>query len=272
MTAPAPAPTTVKAGPLLADYFGQDLTQIGELVTDFDFSKIKVSKGKANVYLHTDITPCFGDLNHDTLAALDDEVKIALVGTVKTLTKQKAKSYETVVSALMQTPLLEADEASNAARSDKLIRETSSDFEFEKTDSIIVGEAQSWFQTLISDEDVLKDIRFDINVLASVVAKTKVTIDSIQSFFTQKEYHEQPLVDITVLRFPDAAHPYFKLYQIKLVAWVDSTRTLAHQTDKLGLTGEFTSKVFRPRSTVIEGLSESARASALVSASALFDA
>lgn len=63
----------------------------------------------------------------------------------------------------------------------------------------------------MSDPDVLNSTKIDINVLAKIVAQTGATVDSFESFFAKEEHHEQTLVDIGVLRFPDIDHPYFKV-------------------------------------------------------------
>ncbi len=46
--------------------------------------------------------------------------------------------------------------------------------------------------------------KFDINVLAEIVATTGAAIDSFLTFFVKFEHHEKTVVDIGVLRYPDS--------------------------------------------------------------------
>lgn len=73
-------------------------------------------------------------------------------------------------------------------------------------------QVQSWFLNLIQDQEVLNSTQIDINVLANVVARTGATIDNFETFFFKNEGHEKTLVDIGVLRFPDAEKPHFQVY------------------------------------------------------------
>jgi hypothetical protein len=47
--------------------------------------------------------------------------------------------------------------------------------------------------------------------MANIVAQTGAIIDSLQTAWSKDEAHEQTLLDIGVLRFPDPQHPYFKV-------------------------------------------------------------
>lgn len=68
----------------------------------------------------------------------------------------------------------------------------------------------------IEDEDVLESTKIDINVLGRIVAQTGATVDSFEAFFAKSEHHEQTIIDIGVLRFPDIDHPFFKVYRNKI--------------------------------------------------------
>jgi len=233
-------------GPLLVGVFGEGAKEVGNLVKNFDWSKINVRDSKNNDYLHTDLAPSFGKLNKPGLQEMDDKLKIMIAATMKILAKQSDKSWKAVLSTMMQNEFIKADE-SEIARSDKLIKNSSSDFKTDGSpDATIVKEVKSWFTKLISDDDVLQSTKIDIDVLGRIVAQSGATIDSFETFFAKREKHEQTLIDIGVLRFPDIEKPYFKLYRIKLTAWSDSSRILFHQEDKNGITGEFNSRIFRP--------------------------
>ena len=71
---------------------------------------------------------------------MDDQLKIMIAGTMKALGKQTDKSWNAVLSTMMQNELLEADGA-EIARADKLIKENSNDFKFDGSpDASIVRE------------------------------------------------------------------------------------------------------------------------------------
>lgn len=81
------------------------------------------------------------------------------------------------------------------------------------------------------------------------------TIDCIESAISKVEKHEKTVIDIGVLRFPDCTQPYFKLYHIKLMAWSQSSRTMACQDDSNGIEGTFNSQKYKPRKAVINRIS-----------------
>lgn len=47
--------------------------------------------------------------------------------------------------------------------------------------------------------------------MARIVAQSGATIDSFETFWVKTETHEQTMIDIGVLRFPDPDQPYFKV-------------------------------------------------------------
>ncbi|SCV30712.1 uncharacterized protein FFB14_03188 [Fusarium fujikuroi] len=260
------------AASLLTNVFGQK-TDIGKIVQNFDFSQINIRDSKSDDYLHTDLAPSFGKDGQDlkeSMRAIDDRLKIMVAATMMTLARQNDKSWDAVVRTMMQNEIAMPD-GEGIARSDTLVRNSLNDFKFDGgPDASIVREVQTWFNRLVSDPDVLNSTKIDINVLAKIVAQTGATVDSFESFFAKEEHHEQTLIDIGVLRFPDIDHPYFKLYRIKLVAWSDSRRIMFHSEDKNGITGEYNCRVFRPRASVIDCLTQAAHAKAVATFDAMF--
>lgn len=92
--------------------------------------KIDVRDTKSEEFLHTELAPSFGKLNKEGLQEMDDQLKIMIAGTMKILAKQTDKSWNAVLSTMMQNELLEPD-GSEVVRADKIIKESTSDF---KTD------------------------------------------------------------------------------------------------------------------------------------------
>ncbi|BBN10741.1 hypothetical protein MPTK1_5g06020 [Marchantia polymorpha subsp. ruderalis] len=223
-----------------------------------------------NEYLQTNLAPAYGELTDESIKDLDNSLKIMIAGTLISIGKLTDKSWKSVLSTMMQHPLLVPD-SDEVARADKLIKESSSAFKFDGSpDAQIVREVKSWFTTLVGDSDVLQQTRIDIGILAKIVASSGAAVESFETFWAKREKHEQTLVEIGVLRFPDRTHPYFKLYRIKLTAWSDSSRILFHQQDKNGITGEFNSRKFRPREDVIRDLAPAIHDNAVKTAESLF--
>ncbi|KAE8418074.1 hypothetical protein BDV36DRAFT_295477 [Aspergillus pseudocaelatus] len=106
--------------------------------------------------------------------------------------------------------------------------------------------------------------------MANIVAQSGTIIDSFQTFWSRLEPHEQTILDIGVLRFPDPSHPYFKLHRIKLFAWMDGSRTTFQMYDMNGMKGEFCSRIFKARKAAIDQLKPEARANAVQEGEDLF--
>ncbi|KXH68128.1 hypothetical protein CSAL01_04858 [Colletotrichum salicis] len=165
--------------PLLQNAFSKS-TDIGDIVQSFDFSKshMNVNDTKSEDMLQTKLAPSYGNVNGSVLEKMDDDLKIMIAATMKSLAAQKDKSWN-------------AYEGSH--------------------DAGIVKEVQSWFVSLIGDDDVLAATQIDIDVLANIVSHTGAALDSFEAFFAKNEHHERTLIDIAVLRFPDLDRPFFKV-------------------------------------------------------------
>ncbi|KAF3058793.1 hypothetical protein CFAM422_011910 [Trichoderma lentiforme] len=257
------------SAPLYKDVFGKT-GEIGDLVQNFDFSKINPTESNSNGFLHIDLAPSFGKLNKESLQVLDDHLKIMIAGNLKFLGKVPEKSWNAVLGNMMQNDLLEPRDG-GVFRADKF-KGSINGFKFDGSpDASIVREVQAWFNNLISDDDVLNSTKIDAEVIAKIVAQIGAILENFETFFAKNEYHEQALINIGVLRFPDVDQPYFKVYRIKLAAWSDSSRNLIHQEDTNGITGEFNSRVFQPRASIIEHLTSATFQKAAATADALFD-
>ncbi|KAK4159580.1 hypothetical protein QBC43DRAFT_326927 [Cladorrhinum sp. PSN259] len=246
--------------------------EIGTLVKNFDWSKMNVREAKSNDYLHIDVAPYLGTLNKESIHQMDDDLKIMIAGTMKILAKQADKSWNAVLATMMHNQLLQPDDRGEIVRSDKLIKENSSDFKSDGSPNAdIFSEVETWFNNLVQDQDVLNGTKIDSQVLANIVDQTGAFIDSFETFFDKNEHHEQTMMDIGVLRFPDNDRPFFNLYRIKLIAWSDCSRIVSHQESKNGINAEFNSCIFRPRKELIWRLSPAARQMAIDAANAIWD-
>ncbi|KAK4223850.1 hypothetical protein QBC38DRAFT_548148 [Podospora fimiseda] len=243
----------------ITEVFGT-VKEIGDIIKAFDFSKINIKDEKAEEDLHCDLAPAYGTLNVESMKNLDEHLKIIIATTMKTLAAQKDKSWDAVLSTMMQNPVLKPIESSDVARSDKLIKKGSHNFKADGSpDDAIVKEVEVWFKKLLQDDDVEQSTRIKIHVLGKIVAQTGAIITGLIDFFHKHEYHEQKVLDIGVLRFPDIDQPFFKLYRIQLDVWSNCTRTVFHQYDDNGITGQFNMRKFATRDNVIDQMTKEAK-------------
>jgi len=275
-----PVSGIINLAPKVAEIFGAKngesaVATIGNLVKNFDFTKIDVKDNTRDDFLHTGLAPSFGTLTRDSIKGMDDELKIIIAGTNRELEKVPAldRTWDKVISVFMQNPLIEPMDTptANIARADKLIKNDSNVFKVDREhDDGIVREVLAWFTQLIGDEDVLNSTKIDIKVLADIVATTGAAIDSFETFFAKNEHHEKTVVDIGVLRYPDIDNPFFKVYRIQLTAWSDTRRILFFGKDANGITGQYNLRLFKPRDSVIAGMKDTTKQKAIQEADDMF--
>ena len=217
----------------------------------------------------------FGTLNKESVKMMDEKLKILIAGTVREL--QNIPTYklawDKVVSIFNQNSLMERIGQSEINNSDKLIKDRgTSAFKFDGSpDAAIVKEVEAWFINLLgNDQDIVKDTKVDIKLLADIVAASGASVDSLEALFYKKEYHETTVVDVGILRFPDIENPFVKVYRIQLTAWSDCSRYLFVQDDKSGITGQFNALKYKPRESVIAGLREETKKKGIAEAEDLF--
>lgn len=228
---------------------------------------------------HCKIAPCYKHLQEgSSLKLMDDNLKIMIAGTTNKLGKLIQAAQETkttvewaaIVEAMHSNTLLEPmDDLIH--RNDKLIKQDMGYFKFDGSPSkAVVNEVHSWFVSLIKDEDVLDDTKIDIDTLGAVVAMTGAHVNDLETLVYSHCIQEKEVMDIGVLRYPDIDHPYFKVYRIQLNAWADCERVLFVQNDSNGITGVFTCRKFKPRASVLAGLSDATKKKAIEEAEDLF--
>ncbi|KAI0039878.1 hypothetical protein FA95DRAFT_969147 [Auriscalpium vulgare] len=265
----------IAPGPTLIKVFGPEMAKgVGCYVQNFRFPK--TDEHQTMTTLHLDLAPSLGTLTKDSMIMMDDKLKVLIAGMMRELAKLKLVtnlSWEQVVSVCMQDPLMEPfDEP--ISKKDNFTKEGKHAFKFDGSpDPAIVQEVSAWFKKLINDDDVLKSTTINdenIEFMGRIVAQTGATIDDFLSFFHKDERHEQTMVDIGVLRFPEIQRPFFQVYRIKLVAFSSSERTLAWQSDHNGITGEYNSRKFKPREYIIKDLLPEVKAKAMKEANDVF--
>lgn len=98
-------------------------------------------------YLHLGLAPSYGTLTSESVKAMDEQLKVMIAGTMRTLKALPAdqRSWENVLSKMMQNPLLQAEEAGKeVARTDRIIKHGTNVFKFDGSpDAAIVKEVRA---------------------------------------------------------------------------------------------------------------------------------
>jgi len=273
-------PEIIHLAPKLAKVFGAKdgqtaVQNIGKLVKSFDFGSINVQDKSRQDYLHTDLAPGFVGLTKDSIKMMDDKLKVMIAGCNIELTKLKPeeRTWNKIISVFTECPVLEPMDGpeNSVSRTDQLIKKGKEEFKFKRTeDKSVENEVHEWFKKLISDDDVMKTTKIDIQVVEDIVATTGAAVDGFVSVFAKSEHHEKTLVDIGVLRYPDVDHPFLKIYRIQLTCWSDCRRILFVEDDANGVNGTFDMRRFKPREAEIDGMRLEVRKKAIQEAEDMF--
>ncbi|TFK66461.1 hypothetical protein BDN72DRAFT_145466 [Pluteus cervinus] len=244
----------------VADVFA--IPDATEFIKSFDFSKLVVKDSSRDDHLTIGLAPSFrGKMLPEEFKKMDDNIKVMILGTTKAISKiaPEDRTWKSVVAALQTNSLIEPD-GEEIARSDKLIKENDNFFKFSGApDPSTVREVETWFHGLINDSDISSATPINIEELANIVAQTGATVTGLESAIYKKEEHSKTVCDIGILRYPDIVHPFFKVYRLQLTAWSSCERIAGFQHDKNGITGDFASRRYKPRDSVINGLKKEVR-------------
>lgn len=183
--------------------------------------------------LETRLTPSIPKFTQESAKAMDDALKIVIMGTLKALKKipEENRSWNTVLGAMMQNPLVKLKAGAHIVdKEDRFDNSNINVFRFDGSperavvqkvrllfpcthgvhSDINLSKVQDWFKRLISDDNVLHSTSIDIDVLANLVAATGAAVEA-GSLIYQHTYHQRTMVDICVLRFPDFDEPYLQV-------------------------------------------------------------
>ncbi|EJD46536.1 hypothetical protein AURDEDRAFT_151552 [Auricularia subglabra TFB-10046 SS5] len=237
------------------------------------FDKILDLSKRVDLLECDQLAPTYGVLQSDAVIAMDDELKVAVAGSARAISRipPAHRTWTAVMGALSQSPVLAPMPDSDVNRTDELIKERMNWFKGSSQYDAVVKEVQAWFTKLVVDPDVLKArTAVDIGAVTKIVAHAGNTIDGLVPY--KKERRQTTLLDIGILRYPDTEHPFIKVYRIELFAWYESKMVLGRAHDRNGITGllEFNARSFKPRESVIAGMRASAKEKAIAEADELF--
>ncbi|KAB8215152.1 Six-hairpin glycosidase-like protein [Aspergillus novoparasiticus] len=224
--------------PTLAEVFGSDDIDVAERINNFKWDTIYDRGGPNSKYLHDELAPSYGTLNSESIGDLDEASKVAIAGVMRSLAKLSSsqRTAQNIESVMMNNTYLEPA-GDSIDRTQNILKDNLGYFKISANpDNAVVKEVLTWWTKLIADKDVLNST-INKQQMANIVAQSGDIIDMSEQFWSKSGAHEQKMLDIGVLRFPDSSHPYFKLYRIKLSVRVDMSRTIFPMGDLGGITG-----------------------------------
>ncbi|GJE88712.1 hypothetical protein PsYK624_047950 [Phanerochaete sordida] len=244
----------------------QDLAQLVDIGTrvEQEYARpYEVSSGRPP-YFHVGLAPSLGLLTAPNLRMMDLTLLVAMKATLNTLANKNIETmtWEEAVALLRQNPALE-DAGGSVFRQRTLLRR--SKIRLHTQPDLEVGsKVQLWFDDLIQDPDVLRDTRITAKVLAGIMTRTDIVIDSLRSLLRKTERKSKTLLDIGIIRFPSASNPIFRVYRIQLRVWVKHKISIGFvHSGSSGIEGVYNSCDFRPCRAILDFVDPQIRAQAV---------
>jgi len=221
--------------------------------------------GKGSMFTYASILPKLG-LKKNTLQ-MDTNLKIILALTVAKLKNMVGESqvpeWRDIVSAMKQNVLFEKCEGSSRYGIRTYTRDSFDFCRFDGgPDEGTIKDVKKWFVDVLEAVDpelkeltgILKDDTFEN--LASIVASTGSSVNSISTMIRRSDYDEFTLADIGLIRYPSYAKPKAKIFRLKIKSWRRCQRVVAFESNKNGLTVEIDSQEYIPRENVISHMKD----------------
>ncbi|EKM58349.1 uncharacterized protein PHACADRAFT_193471 [Phanerochaete carnosa HHB-10118-sp] len=199
---------------------------------------------------------------------IGNDALVSIAGVVRSLGEisPPQKNWDTILSNMLQIPILQPDNAP-VYRSAVLPLPKALGL-IGNCDSSVTDQVRSWFTALIEDQDILDSIAIDSVTLADSASRIGA---QLRSRWFRGIRRETVFLDINVLRFPDADHPFFELYKLKVDAWMQRWPFFSLRRSMNGLTGVFQAYKFQPQKSIINELSPQTLDKAIQEAEALLD-
>ncbi|XP_036360001.1 uncharacterized protein LOC115213384 isoform X1 [Octopus sinensis] len=221
----------------------------------------------------------YGDLNNATIRTLNENLQVIIAATINHFKKKYNDSgrmeFVDYVHALKSNPFLKTE------ITDNIYRGEFKDFHaYDSRRQQLVTDGYElitkWIKdTLIKDDEALKDTTFNQVDFRNIVRATNAAFDHFERYegvLVNKPYVQSSIVDISVIRYPDSKQAYFKLFRIQIFATkTSSSDPLRDDQATSGIRGSFQSIVFRPQNLVIDGLNKNVKAKALHTAQSMFN-
>ena len=189
----------------------------------------------------------YGDLTRDSFRLMDVNL-IAVIGTTSNMMlSNKLVSWEQTLKTMSDNKSVNEILERRIDKNESYIINSNDFFKVDGSpNDADIQSIHSWFVNLIGSEDIEKSLKVDINSVAKVAAQTGATVTSLASLVRKHERHEKIVTDVGMIRFPDITNPSFQVFRIKLIAWADSTRTLAFEQNSRGVTCVYSFRKYEP--------------------------
>lgn len=216
---------------------------------------------QGSMFTYASIVPSLVRLNKDN-RQIDTNLKIMLAMTVIELQKivgeTKVPEWNDIVSIMRQNVLFEKCEDSSRYGIRTYTRDSNDFCKFDGgPDKGTIENIKIWFMKELETIDpelkeltgVLENKVFE--KLASIVASTGSSVNSISTMIRRSEYEEYTLADIGLIRYPSYEKPKAKIFRLKIKSWRNCKRILAFESNKNGLTVEIDSQEYMPREEIV---------------------
>jgi hypothetical protein len=223
-----------------------------------DYDRLMTAGTPVRCNLAVKFTPTDGRPLSSHVQEMDRYLKAMLVGTLRAFNRnpQSTNNWESVMSTMLNNPLLEEEERY------RVHREERKEIEMKSSTEIDADKMRLWYFNFLNDFDVFSDTTTTVSKLADMNvytrAKARLEASGVNSFvtlFRRDETVETEVIDLGIIRFPDANHPYIKIYRIQVRVWSDATRILFFRRMRHGLYAIFDSARFKPREAVMRRIS-----------------
>ncbi len=122
-----------------------------------------------------------------------------------------------------------------------------------------------WFTELVDDDqEILEAV--NLKFIEELLGWAGLNFKKIC-----KNSEPLPALEMVILRFPSSQRKEFTLIKISLRCWAQFEITKVSETQKSGLTGEYVTKHFLPRTSVITSLKEEVKSKVISEIEAIFN-
>ena len=214
----------------------------------------------------------YGNLTKESFRLMDVNLIAVIGATSSMILSNKLISWEQTLKTMSDNKSVNEILERRVDKNESYIINSNDFFKVDGSPSDMdVQNIHSWFVNLIGNEDIEKSLKVDINSVARVAAQTGATVTSLASLVRKHERHEKIVTDVGMIRFPDITNPSFKVFRIELIAWADSTRTLAFEQNSRGVTCIYSFREYAPNTEFSKQVKADVLELAIKEATKIFD-
>ncbi|XP_014787417.1 uncharacterized protein LOC106881515 [Octopus bimaculoides] len=202
-----------------------------------------------------EIAATFGNLTFESLKLMDKYLQMMVSGVMKAIKDMKVSSWEELLDYFDEVPYLKMFNSTRDGFHEGMIKFERDDVAklFKDIDYTMVNNIESWFYRFIQDSTILRETKIDIREIALVAATQAFKYD-IEHLILERDTQTAVVMDMAILRFPDAYRPYFQVFVIKVLVRRTYVRLLWKRTGTSIVMGKFNAIKYHPNKRYIEHL------------------